>query len=259
VVAKQVKNNVDLKLINEEQPAFVVAIVRFFTRYRDVLGYLLMAILVVGVLSVLMAYNNRVKNTEAAELLQKALKQYQQDVAATTISFQTESPDDQGDATTPEIAIQAKSAGAFQAVYDNYPGTDSGRNALFMVAVSRLNLGVNDEALDAFDIFISKYPDNLLTPSAQLGKSTALFNLGQTSESLDLLNTIESQYPTFNLLDVVAYEKAKRYESLEQWNKAKDAYQSIVDHFPDSTWKSMSDNALQSLEDKLSNESANAV
>ncbi len=242
---RKVKNNVDLRVINEEHPKFVSSIARFLTKYQDVFGYALVGVLIMSAVIVLMNYNRDAKNIEASASLQSALKQYQQDLAASTISFQTEA---EQDSPSPEVKVEAKAAGAFQSVFDNYPGTPSGRNAQYMVAVSYLNTGTNDQAVEAFDTFLADNADHPLAPSAVLGKATALFNAGRTEESLALLNQIESDYPVFKLMDVVTFEKAKRYEALEQWDNARKSYHSLIELFPDSTWKSSGENALKKLE-----------
>ncbi len=242
---RKVKNNVDLRVINEEHPKVISSIARFLTKYQDVFGYALVGILILSAVMVLMNYNKNAKNIEASASLQTALKQYQQDLAAASISFKTDAEQEN---PSPEVKIEAKAAGAFQSVFDNYPGTPSGRNAQYMVAVSHLNTGANDQALEAFDIFLADNASHPLAPSAVLGKATALFNSNRTEESLELLNRIKSDYPVFNLMDVVTFEIAKRYESLEQWDNARKSYQSLIEMFPDSTWKSNGENALKKLE-----------
>ena len=176
--------------------------------------------------------------------------------AASTISFKTETD---ADSANPEVKVEAKSPGAFQSVFDNYPGTYSGQNALYMVAVSDLNTGAADKALDTFDRFLSEYPKNPLAPSAALGKATALFNLNRTAESLQLLNQIEADYPNFKLMDVVVYEKAIRQEALDQWDEARTSYQLVIDRYPDSSWKTMSETALKKLDKKQTTGSGEAA
>ena len=240
---KKIKKSADLRVITEEHPEFVSRVAKFFVKYSNALSYVFMAILIAGVLIFLMVHNNRVKNNEASAMLQSALNQYQQDLAASTISFQTDA--DEGEA---QMRVQTRSPGNFQSVYDNYPTTNAGRNALYLAATSHLNLGDNQKALEVFDRYIQSYPNQPLVPSAKLGKATALFNLGQTSESLDTLYHIEQHHPDFNLMDVVKYERAKRYESMEKWTDARKAYETIIELYPDSSFKSMSDQALRNIE-----------
>jgi TolA-binding protein len=237
------KKSRDIRVITDEHPEFVGNVAQIFLKHRNLIGYLFMGFLVVGVLFLLMQHNNRVKNNEASALLQNALDQYQKDMAASTISFQTDADNDEA-----QMKVQARSPGNFQAVHDNFPQTNPGRNALYLAATSHLNLGDNQNALEIFERFIQSYPDNALIPSAKLGKATALFNIGQVTESLDMLHHIEQTYPDFTLKDVVIYEKAKRYESMENWTSAQNAYETIIEDFPDSAFKAMSDNALKTIE-----------
>lgn len=244
---RKVKNSVDLRVISDEHPQFIARTAKFISKYRDYIGYAFAGIAICGVLLFLMGYNNRVKNSEASALIQNALRQYERDLATSMISLMASNEDGEP-VEGPELMVQSKSTGAFQSVYDNYPKTTSGKHALYMVGISHLNLGENDKAITAFDTFLENYPDHSLAPSAQLCKATALFNLDRTTESLDLLAGIETQYPNFKLKDVLLYEQAVRYEALEQWTQAQNAYQTVIDNYPDSTFKMLSEAALTKLE-----------
>lgn len=247
MATRKVKSSADLKVITEEHPSFVGKIARYLIKFQDVLGYTLVGILIIVAVIVLLNYNKKAKNAEASASLQSAFKQYQQDLAASTISFQSES--EEGKSET-EVKTEIKSPGAFQAVFDNYAGTDSGDNALLMVGFSNLNTGANAQALEAFDKFLSINPDHPLAASALLGKATVLFNTDQVNESLTLLKEIGIKYPEFKLLDVVGYETALRYEALGQWEDARKSYQAVIDGYPDSTWKQTCEIALKKLDKK---------
>jgi TolA-binding protein len=252
---RKVKNSVDLRVISDEHPQFIARTARFISKYRDYIGYTLAGVAICGVLLFLMAYNNRVKNSEASALMQDALQQYERDLATSTISMMA-SDEDGEPVEGPELKVQSKSAGSFQSVYDNYPTTNSGKHALYMLGISHLNLGENNKALDAFNTFLENHPDHPLAPSALLCKSTALFNMGQTTESLDLLAGIDTRYPNFKLKDVLLYEQAVRYEALEQWTQAQNTYQTVIDTYPDSAFKMLSEAALAKLEKQQAEDSS---
>ncbi|MGB3976111.1 MAG: tetratricopeptide repeat protein [bacterium] len=255
-MAKQKDNkNTKLRAITDDNPNFMTQTISFVTRHKDSIGYILAGLVICSALILLVRHNNQVKNNEASSLMQNAVTQYEKDLLTSSLSLTAKN--EEGEVIEgPELKVQSKSAGLFQSVYDNYPNTESGKNALFMAGVSHLNLGENEEALAAFNTFLEKFPDHILVPSALLCKSTALFNMGSTSESLALLTEIETRYPTFKLMDMLTYEQAMRYEALEQWTLAKDAYQKVIDQHPDSTFKNLSETALDKLKKQLAEEAS---
>ncbi|HPQ39884.1 MAG TPA: tetratricopeptide repeat protein, partial [bacterium] len=215
------------------------------------------AVVIVSTVVFLMQMNSRAKESEASAQFQSAVKQYQQDLAASTISFDAQSED--GTTQVPDMKVQTKSIGSFQAIYDNYPGTDAGRHALYMVAVSELNQGQYEEAIASFDNFVSKYSDSLLAASSLLGKATAEYNMGRTEQSLESLKQIETRYPNYPLKDVLTYEMAKRYQAMDRIPDARQKYEEVVEKYPDSSWKTLSEKALEELDnskDKSDNNSA---
>ncbi|MCD4655761.1 tetratricopeptide repeat protein [bacterium] len=257
MASKRTQRGADLKVISEEHPEFIGRIAEFFSRNRDTVGYLVIGIIIVVAVVFLMDMNSRAKEEEASVLLQSAIKQYQQDLTASSISFSTQTEEDAENA--PEIVIQAKAAGIFQSVFDNYPGTDAGENALYMVGISQLNQGDYEQAITTFESYIAKFPNSYMTASGKLGKATAEFNFGNKEQSLATLQNIEKNHPNFYLMDVVTYEQAKRYEALDNFGEARVKYQTIIDQYPDSQWKTMSEQALDRLDKEHSeadNESA---
>jgi len=244
---KKVKGSTDLKIISEEQPAFIARTAEFFVRNRDTVGYLVVAVIIIATVGFLMRMNSQAKENEASVQFKNAVNQYQKDMAASSISFEAES--ENKDAESPEMKVKTKSIGAFQSVYDNYSGTEAGRHALYMMAVSQLNQGRYEEAIDTFDNYLSKYPETILAGSSSLGKATAQFNLERFQESLETLNTLETKYPDFKLKDVVQYEKAKRLEALERTADARAAYEMVIEQYPDSAWKSLSEQAIEKLDE----------
>ncbi len=255
-MAKQkVSKNTGLRAITDDHPTFVTQTINFVSKYKDSIGYILAGLVICSALLLLVRHNNQVKNNEASALMQNAVTQYEKDLISSTLSLT--SKNEEGEVIDgPELKVQSKSTGLFQSVYDNYPRTDAGKNALFMVGVSHLNLGENDEALFAIDTFLEKFPDHILVPSALLCKSTTLFNMGSTSESLALLTEIETRYPAFKLMDMLTYEQAIRYEALEEWALAKNTYQKIIDQYPDSAFKNFSEVALEKLKKQLIEEAS---
>jgi len=243
---KRVTKNVDLKVISEEHPEFISRIAQFFTRNRDTIGYMVVGVLILTAVFVTMNINKKSKEAEASIKLQAAIKQYQQDLAASSISFSAKAEDE--DASLPEMQVKAKASGAFQSVFDNYPGTKAAENALYMVGVSQLNQGNYDEAIATFDNFLSTYPNDVLTPSGKLGKATAEFNAGKNAESLATLQGIEKRHPAFYLMDVVKFEEAKRFEALDKIEEARNNYNVIIEQYPDSQWKTMSEQAIDRLD-----------
>lgn len=254
---KKIKESADLKIISEEQPEFISRVAEAAVRNRDTIGYIVVALVIVSTVVFLMRMNSQAKESEASAQFQSAVKQYQQDLAASTISFDAESED--GTAKSPEMKVQTKSVGSFQAIFDNYPGTDSGRNSLYMVAVSQLNQGLYAEAIATFDNYVSTYPESMLAPSCLLGKATAQFNLERVDQSLTTLKTLQSKYPDYPLQDVLIFEMAKRYEALDKVTDARQAYEELLDKYPDSSWKALSEKALEALDKTTDNDNSSSA
>lgn len=249
----------DLRVITEEHPEFVAKTAQFLTKHSDIVGYLAVGIVVLCAVGFLMQMNSRAKEEEASAHLQNAFKQLSKDRATNSISL-TATTEDGKETDAPEIVAKAKAIGAFESVYDNYPGTRSGQNALYMVGFSQLQNGKLSEAIESFNSFTQKFSNSPLAGSCLLGKATAEFNLGQAEQSLATLKSIESTYPDYYLMDVVMFEQAKRHEALNDMSKAKTMYTRVVEEYPDSQWKTMSDTALEKLdkENPESNSNENA-
>ncbi len=216
----------------------------FFTRYKDALGYLGVAVVIIIAVGSLVTINNRTKEREASIKFQSAVTLFNKDQAV-------QPPGQEGDEIISENTDTSSGTMLkLNEIIDNYPGTNSGKNAQYLKAASYLNEGENDLAISEFSTFIMENPEHALTPSCLLGKATAEFNSNATENSLQTLLKIQKEYPQFILKDVLDYEIAKRYLKLENWEKARTGFQTLIDNYPDSPWKNLSQTQLDQLETK---------
>lgn len=214
----------------------------FFTRYKDAFGYLGVAVVIIIAVGSLVMINNQTKEREASIKFQNAVTLFNNDLAV-------QPPAAEGvEAAVPEADTSSNTILKLNEIIDNYPGTKSGQNAQYLKAASYLNNGEYDLAIAEFDRFILNDPTNILTPSCLLGKATAEFNNGNTENSLQTLLNIQKNYPAFTLKDVLDYEIAKRYLKLENWEVARTGFQALIDNYPDSPWKNLSQTQLDKLE-----------
>jgi len=228
-MAKRVqKKGIVSSVLTDDHPEFMVRLSGFYLRHKDAFGYLLVAVIMFAAVSTLMILNNRTKEREASVKFQSAVTLYN---SSLTRDLDGDDPVD----TDPSAGTDT-TVNKLQEIIDNYPGTSSSRNALYLMGNVYLKDGKYPDAISTLDRFISENSEHILIPNCFLSKATAQFNSGDIKLSLKTLQFLEQNYPGFLLQDVLTYEIAKRHLSLSQWQKARDKFQSVIDDYPDSPW-----------------------
>jgi len=211
-----------------------------YSRYKDVLVYVVVGILIVFVLAALMIYNNHSKEQQASLLYQQASVLYTKSISSNEAGS--------GETETDEGDQGMKAIEKFDEIVDNFPNTSSATGALLLKGATYINQGENGKAAEAYETFINDHEDHQLIPFAKMGLATAKFNTGDIEESHQILDRIVTDFPDFQLLDIITFEIGKRFEAEQNWDKARTAYQKVLDDYPESNWNTLAKSQLSKLD-----------
>jgi TolA-binding protein len=121
---------------------------------------------------------------------------------------------------------------AFERVTLDYPGSESGPNALFFLAESYYRLEEYDQALAGYRNFISTHPGHDLAELTHFRTATVLFKLERFGESAQAYETATDLFPTGEYAALASYNAAVCYQELEDWPAAIGAFVRFKNDFP---------------------------
>ena len=178
---------------------------------------------------------------KANEALSYALQVDQAPIQATGAK-----PDDK---TAPSFATEAardaKAKALFTALHDDFGGTEAGDVAALYLAQSAAEEGQLARARELWDDFVDDHGDHVLSGEARLNLFALDRKEGKGEELVTRLRGLleESEPPLPK--DVLLHEMAITQEQLGRPQEAVEAYQQIVDDYPQSPY-------LQDAQQKLS-------
>jgi tetratricopeptide (TPR) repeat protein len=178
---------------------------------------------------------------KANEALSYALKVDQAPIQATGAK-----PDDKiAPSFATEAARDAKAKELFSALHDDFGGTEAGDVAALYLAQSAAEEGQLDKARELWEDFVDDHGDHVLSGEARLNLFALDRKEGKGEELVTRLRGLleESEPPLPK--DVLLHEMAITQEQLGRPQEAVQAYQQIVDDYPQSPY-------LQDAQQKLS-------
>lgn len=88
-----------------------------------------------------------------------------------------------------------KAALSYQAVADNYPGTEFSERARFRQASSRMKAELYGNAAVVYKQFLDEFPDSELRQQAWLERGISLKRAGETEDAIDVLVRFAEEFP----------------------------------------------------------------
>lgn len=112
---------------------------------------------------------------------------------------------------------------------------DSTGSIQLIIGHCYLKLGDIDNAIRAYNQFISKYPDSYLIPAAYQAISSAYVKRGSPDKALNALQDL-SKFKGGIFKDTVLIKEAEIYENKGEKEEAQKKYEQIISEYPDSQW-----------------------
>lgn len=164
----------------------------------------------------------------AAELYDAAMNTYQ-DALAPERQFRALSPE------TKEMFERA--AGEFQKVRDEYPRTTHAAIALFHQANAYATIGRFDDAITAYQTWLTAYRQPDLRPLVLQRLAYVYWAKGMGPEAVARFEEITKTSGASNR-DMAFFEMGRLFEQLGEKDKALEAYSTLAREFPASPWAS---------------------
>lgn len=140
------------------------------------------------------------------------------------------------DAPKTEVERSAKAEAMFRQVADKYRGRDAADVASLYLAQMEVAKGNLKDARPRLEAFLQSHSDHILAGSAQLSLFQLDLAAGQGQKVIDDINKqLISETPRLPK-DALLGFLAKTYEAQGQENKAKEAYQRIINEYPNSPY-----------------------
>jgi outer membrane assembly lipoprotein YfiO len=174
--------------------------------------------------------------------------------------------------TAAVLPARGKSIEIFKAISEDGPFSKSGELAQYKLGLAHLALGEYEQAVEAFEQLIARYPNSALIDDARFQLTQAslkgVFKPGYdqhpTDQALEELATFVDEYPGSDLapealerLRVLQERRAQHdflvgqfYERRKLYASAKVYYQDVVNRYPQTAWGPKAAGRLQMLDRK---------
>ena len=140
------------------------------------------------------------------------------------------------DAFKSEAERSAKAEAMFKQVADKYRGRDAADIASLYLAQMDVERGNAKDARPKFEAFLQSHPKHILAGAAQMSLFEIELGSGETQKVVDSVNQQLAQDDPRVPKDALLGLLARTYESQGQEAKARDAYQRIINEYPDSPY-----------------------
>jgi len=134
----------------------------------------------------------------------------------------------------------------FKVVADDYPSTDAGIFARYREAATWMLLGSPGEAATAFQEVIDRAGDGLYGQMARLGLAEAQAQNGQADQAIATLKALADKKDSSLPVDGILMQLGRTARDAGKTTEAQQAFNRIVQEFPDSAF---SPEARQALDD----------
>lgn len=184
------------------------------------------------------------RSSQANEALAEAMEVYRAPVEATGAR-----PDDPDDPSFPdEAARRARAKERFEAVREDYGGTDAGQVAGIYLAQIAVQEGQLDRARELWEEIVEASGDHVLAQQARINLIRLDLAAGKTEAVVtDLRGMLEREDPPLPR-DAVLFELASALEQAGRGAEAIPHYRQIVEEFPQSPFQGDAQQRLAALD-----------
>lgn len=187
-------------------------------------------IIIFGVATV--RYFQRQSSTASLQLLQTQLE-FQNALAATDRSAQ--------------IVGLNRSLESFQRLSEDYSFIHVGKIAQAYIGNCYYHLGRYEDAIQAYQLVLSRRIPKLLAASVQMSIGYSYLNKGEFQSALNTFEKVITNYPDSHLVPAANLQMAICYERLDNIPKAKEIYEKLVKTYPNTTWEEEAEARLTAL------------
>ena len=118
------------------------------------------------------------------------------------------------------------------------PGSGAGVTVeaatLYESAVGQFHKGEYELAVEAFQLYTSKYPGTIYEPSALFYLGECKFKLGQYSGAIEQFRRYMMKFPAGNEAPMALLRMGMSYSRMEDRESARRAFKQVIERFPDS-------------------------
>lgn len=122
---------------------------------------------------------------------------------------------------------------------DSYSGTKSAARGVYMLGQFHYQNQEYNQAIEFFDKYIDKHGnDPVLTPASFAGKAACLEQLGKMLEAGQVYEKAAKKFKDNFLAPQLLMEAGRCYTTTKNYANAKSCYETVVDKYADSGFKS---------------------
>ncbi len=221
---KEIKRDEFMESVGE-----AIEFIRGNSRNLVLLGFAVLVVLIV--VAAYMAFAER-REGKADQALTQSLRVYQ----ATIDPVAADPEDPQNPSFANPATRSARAKELFQAVQEDFGGTDAGKIAMVYLAQIAAQEGDHQAARAYWQEFVDKSPDNALAVEARVNLMALDRADGLGDELVTELRALLSGADPGLPADLLWYELAVTLEALNRQGEANEAFQRIVDEYPQSAF-----------------------
>ncbi len=150
-------------------------------------------------------------------------------IIAAAIGFSMWSSAREGERVASGAAIySAKEAKDYEAVIQQWPGSNAAAQALIFLADEHYQRGEYVKAGEVYKRFLAEFPMHLLAGGAQLGLAQTLEAQGNFPAAINAYKDLQGRYPDSHHVTEAQMGLGRCYEFQSEWDKAKLTYESVI-------------------------------
>ena len=153
-----------------------------------------------------------------------------------------------------QLLATAQSSSQFEEIVDRFPRSEAAPLAQLSLAKVHFDMGRYQEALDAYEVFKSKWEEHPLVNTATLGRLFSLEALGapeQIEEAEAGFRAFAENNPEHYLYPQARLGEARCKQHLGMLEEARTIYQDFMAAHPENPWEMQIEERLMDLERKI--------
>lgn len=140
----------------------------------------------------------------------------------------------------------------YQTVVEEYGDSKQAREAQYWLGQTNFVLGKYDEAIEAYEKFLSvSSNDDILSPSALRGLAACYETMGDYVKAVSTYLKIHEEYPENPISAVACLNAGVCYEKIEEYNRAEKMYRIVIEKYARSDFAKDAKINLSFLRGKL--------
>jgi tetratricopeptide (TPR) repeat protein len=139
----------------------------------------------------------------------------------------------------------------FQQVVSQFEGTPSATVALLGIGAESYGLGQYEQALDAYEQFVSANPGHPMAKGAEICKIQCLEAQGKLDEALAGFRAFAGAHPEHYLAAFASIGEARCLEQLGRFEEARAIYEEVIAADSEGIWARQAETSLQLVQRQI--------